>query len=761
MNLIFKHTVRSVRNKPLKSLIVILILTVATVMTAFSYEALAALGREEAARNESTFDNADIVVTSNGSSANVIAKKYFDDFLEEGDVISGYYTLPFFDGDGQSVLGAATDFYGIDEIFNISFTEYSGIKASEIDSCILVSSRYAREKSLTTGQKTEYTFFGEKLEYTVCGISEYPFFGSYDFIINMTGIMNIMTSKISYLAVFDESDFLFSSAYIRLADPSRAEALKESMENGAYGNFVYTVRDEMKNRGFDYSILYLIFVVMALLVFAIASVLAYNAFNTILAERSDQHAAFALAGTDAGRITLGFAVETAVYTVIASLVGFALTAGLVRVFEGVLDFIFTSLEFSWKGMLCAFVGEVAVGTAVVAAMSRNLRADALRREKKYSFLPAVVSLCVIAVGIIVLLVIPAEYNCYAAIITTSAVMVFTITVLPALMTRCLSCEKARKRPVRSVPFLYARKNLSAVAELKNVCSMIGVITVAVIGLSVCIGYGYRQYEVSQSFFECDYVIVNSSEQDIEKIKALDGVDAVSSFYSAEASIGDKNALFVSIEDVSFVGRDLQLRSLPKGNRLIISQPAAELYGVENGGTLTLEIDGKEISFVAEYNYVNVGYIVFFDASYADIGTKSYLIRAEDGKEKEVLKEIVAETEGKAVYVDDVKSVLDKTRRRAFIFISAISVFFWLNLAGAAIGVINVIASSYMKRKEEFRAYSLCGMSRKDLTAMKISEIMLAVCLSVAVALIPSLTVTWLIDMSMRSFGYSLIGYSLF
>ena len=79
MNLIAKHTLNSIRSKPFKTLIVLFILAMSVIMTAFTYEILSALSREEDIRNRSTFDNADIVIQLKNGSSNIIAEKYFED----------------------------------------------------------------------------------------------------------------------------------------------------------------------------------------------------------------------------------------------------------------------------------------------------------------------------------------------------------------------------------------------------------------------------------------------------------------------------------------------------------------------------------------------------------------------------------------------------------------------------------------------------------------------------------------------------------
>ena len=745
MNLIAKHTLNSIRSKPFKTLIILLILVMSVIMTAFTYEMLSALGREEDIRNRSTFDNADIVIQLKNGSSNIIAEKYFEDYLGEDDVISGYYILPFYNERKSAVWGTATDFYDIDEIFGFSFLSFGEIKASEINSAVLVSSDYAEAYGLKVGDKITLTLFDEPISYTVSGISEYPLFGKYDVAVNMQSVINILTSKVSYLAVFDESDFLYSEAYIKLADPSRAEKLREELEDNAYGDFSYMLQSELESYAFDQTILYFIFIVMALLVFSISSILTYSAFRIMLDGRKKQHDAFIMSGVGADRIVAGFTAEMAVYIVVSSVVGSLLSAGLIAIVKNVLNFTYTTIVLSWEGVLSAVCCEILI-----------------KKEKKYSFVLSAVMFSIAVVDALLMMFLPVKYYCYCAILSGIALIASAAIFLPVFITRCLpDIINKKKLEKGKTCFYYARKNLSAVSELKSVCAMLCVIITAVVGLTVCIMYGYKQYDMSQTFFDCDYIVSNISAEDRAEIEDLEETASLSSFTKIDVRLGSKNAVFISIDDLSFISEEVELRDLPEGNQIVMSESVAKLNGISNGEKITLNVDEKDMEFVVTYNYTNLGYIVFFDNDYVKAGSESVIVRTTSGVSDDYKDKLLRITEGKAAYVDEVDTILEKNYQRAGLFITAMSVFFWFNLAIAAVGVVNVVRASYYRRQNEFRAFSLCGMSSGEVAKLKAAEMLLLVICAAAVSLITSVAITLYINLSMKSFGYSLLGYSLF
>lgn len=762
MNLIAKHTLNSIRSKPFKTLIVLFILAMSVIMTAFTYEILSALSREEDIRNRSTFDNADIVIQLKNGSSNIIAEKYFEDYLGEDDVISGYYILPFYNERKSAVWGTATDFYDIDEIFGFSFLSFGEIKASEINSAVLVSSDYAEAYGLRVGDKITLTLFDEPISYTVSGISEYPLFGKYDVAVNMQSVINILTSKVSYLAVFDESDFLYSEAYIKLADPSRAEKLREELEDNAYGDFSYMLQSELESYAFDQTILYFIFIVMALLVFSISSILTYSAFRIMLDGRKKQHDAFIMSGVGTDRIVAGFTAEMAVYIVVSSVAGSLLSAGLIAIVKNVLNFTYTTIVLSWEGVLSAVCCEILIGAAVCLVLIRGTKESLHKKEKKYSFVLSAVMFSIAVVAALLMTFLPVRYYCYCAILSGIALIASAAIFLPVFITRCLpDIINKKKLEKGKTCFYYACKNLSAVSELKSVCAMLCVIITAVVGLTVCIMYGYKQYDMSQTFFDCDYIVSNISAEDRAEIEDLEETASLSSFTTIDVRLGSKNAVFISIDDLSFISEEVELRDLPEGNQIVMSESVAKLNGISNGEKITLNVDGKDMEFVVTYNYTNLGYIVFFDNDYVKAGSESVIVRTTSGVSDDYKDKLLRITEGKAAYVDEVGTILEKNYQRAGLFLTAMSVFFWFNLAIAAVGVVNVVRASYYRRQNEFRAFSLCGMSSGEVAKLKAAEMLLLVICAAAVSLITSVAITLYINLSMKSFGYSLLGYSLF
>ena len=193
----------------------------------------------------------------------------------------------------------------------------------------------------------------------------------------------------------------------------------------------------------------------------------------------------------------------------------------------------------------------------------------------------------------------------------------------------------------------------------------------------------------------------------------------------------------------------------------MSESVAKLNGISNGEKITLNVDGKDMEFVVTYNYTNLGYIVFFDNDYVKAGSESVIVRTTSGVSDDYKDKLLRITEGKAAYVDEVSTILEKNYQRAELFLTAMSVFFWFNLAIAAVGVVNVVRASYYRRQNEFRAFSLCGMSSGEVAKLKAAEMLLLVICAAAVSLITSVAITLYINLSMKSFGYSLLGYSLF
>lgn len=761
MNLIAKHTWNSIRSRRFQTLVVLFILIISMIMTSFTYEMLSALGREEDLRNRSTFDSADIVVRLKNGSSSIIAEKYFADHLEQDDVISGYYILPFYNEQKSAVWGTATDFYDIDEIFRFSFLSFGEIKASEINSAVLISSGYAVEHDLKVGDTITLTLFDEAVTYTVRGISEYPLFGKYDMAVNMQSVIRILTSKVSYLAVFDASDFLYSEAYIKLADPTRAQALRDELQENAYGDFSYVLQSELESYAFDETILYFVFVVMALLIFSISSILTYSTFKIMLDGRKKQHDAFVLSGMGTDKIVAGFVCEMGGYVLVSSVVGSLFSGGLIAIVRRMLNFTYTTIALSWGGVLVAVCCEMLIGAVVCFMLARNTRESLHKKEKKYSFIASAILFGLSAAAMLSMVFLPRRYYCYCAVLSSTAMLIAVAIFMPVFITRCLPKITHKKKLEKGeTAFYYARKNLSAVSELKNVCAMLCVIITAVVGLTVCIMYGYKQYDMSQTFFDCDYIVSNLSGEDRAAIENLTGTESVSTFTTIDVRLCDKNAMLISIDDLSFLNKELKLMDLPKGNELIMSESVAKLHGIANGEEITLNVEGKDKNFVVIYNYTNLGYILFFDDAYVDAGSKSVIVRTASDVDDGYKDQLLRITQGKAVYVDEVGAILEKTFQRAGLFIAAISVFFWFNLAIATVGVVHVIRASYSRRQNEFRAFSLCGMSPREVTKLETAEIILLLICAATVSTITSIAMTLLIDLSMKAFGYSLLGYSL-
>lgn len=755
MKLVLKSLARSVRRSPAQSLVLIFTLFLATAVFVVSFVLTQATGREQTMRNESLYGKADLSVTLSVSSpSRFLTATALREQVGEDDVVGGYYALPVSVEGEQTVWGVAADFYTIDRLFDFPFTDYGSVTDGTVNTSVFISRPFALSRGLKTGDSFTVKLLSTKKQYTVQGISAYPFFGQYDFLINASGAIGILAAQVPALAAFDGNNLPYSALFVRLAEEGRATALAGQLRRSPdYAGQIIAVHGQGDTDSYAVRLLGTVQTVMMALSVCIVTVIVYCSVNIMARKRAEETESLLLVGVPPRMAAVALVMEMAVYLIFGGALGVSASAIILRAVQPAIGFVYAPLRLSVGG---ALFGVAAVVFVAYAALSFQIAAGNRARRGRSALFPAI-ALLLTVVPCICLIFTPVRLHYIFAFCAGVALIVLMLGGVPYVMNRgFLRLGGAVDGHVNSAPLRYAVKNTARVKELHNACRLLCVVLTAVIGMTACFGYGNRQLEVSRSLLDCNYVAINASEASQAAIENLPATQGCAwAYFSTDACFADGTDIsLVSVDNAQYIAAEYAPQTLPQGDGLLLPRSIAALHGVGVGDPVTVTLGGKDYEFTLSGVTDGASYYGYFDSRYFGLPRNVLLIRAQENSAayEAELSEILS---ADLALIATPDKLMQGQERFVVAFLGALAVFFVCNVLLSAVEVVNLIWFGYARRRREFSDYALCGMTPSEIKRMIACEMSLFFLLALVVSAAGGGIVCALIDRGMASFGFTL------
>lgn len=757
MKVMMKYIINSIKKSPWQSLLLIVMLTVSFSVMLFSYEIIKGVEKEDSARIESSHGKADLILKPKSSSEMSFAgSQKIEKLLSGDDAFCGCYVLPFTTED-DFLFAVATDFYRVDNVFDIKFFEYCDVKVSNLNETVFISAKYADDNSLSIGDKISYDIIGEKKEYTVRGIATSKFVGEYDVMVSMSGIIDILIAKSPVFAAFDNNNLPFSEIYIKIADPIKTEYIKEQILNSDFADWQIIKCGENKISDYGTKILRIIFSVMAILSAVIVFTLIYCSTGVLYKKRKSNIDCFLMAGSGYGRIVSGIFSEIAAYSLLALFVGTAVAAAIMYPLQNLFEF--AKLGVSISGLIsCAVVELFACLLSVTAFIVFN----SAKKEKLSKSFP--VLLCIETVILFAGLILESVVKTKDAYLIAVPVAVISVLIIikgmPLLMKYTLTAVGRildKFRALEIPAFKCAVKNTAQIFELHNFARLITVTFVIVSGLFATMSYGETQLKDYSEVINADYIMLSAKEDLCQKVEESQYTeDCKRMFFYGGAVVENHTKInLVSIEEKSMLRGIEGDYNIPEGNEVVVSDSLAKLFGLENGDNIQIKIYNEDYTFTIAAVIKGMDFFAIIDSSFVGSDKDILTVSAKEGSESQCYEALksVSDTYG-AVVTNGVK-LFDTYSFRVNVYLSAARYYFGGNIIMTLVAAINLFAVSYARRKKEFCCYRLSGADRKMIIKIAVCETAVVMIFVLTVSVLFSALVCYQIKIGMASFGCSL------
>lgn len=785
MRLIFKHIRRTVAKRPTQPLILILTVMLAVITSVFAFTVEDTVSRENAAAQEASYGGADFTVTLSGSSeerfmfaaeAEELIRAAFDEqlpaLLDEDDkpavepsAVEGCYELPLV-LEGETALGVAVDFYGIDRIFSFEFIEYGRVTVGSVSDTAFISARLAEERGLGLGDEIAVELMGGEKKYTVEGITRTPLIGEHDIMVDITGVRRMMGESSPVFAALGDSFRPSSTLYVRLAR-NEDEGIPTYGKKDEKGEEIDPVLDMMAlmaedERYSDKTITDARGIITektgtgsldTLVAFAVAlacllsAVVTFCCFYILASERVEENLSLAYAGASP-RVLSGIQyAEAFIYWLIGAPLGALVSIPLARVATSFIGLKYSTFEVSVVTLIKSSLVILPVSLLTVAffiVTGKKQRRTGNAHTVRWR--GSLISLGAAGAIMLAMALLPPKLK-FAAFIGVTALTVTAVFLIIPPIIRAIASRIERSG---SVSLRYALKNLSSVRIMHNISRIVALSLMITLVTCVVFASIGGITDIVSDIIDADYAVINATDRCSEAVLECSEAERV---YKAFIADGPSTQL-IAADDLSVFSDKLGIDEKPVGERAVVGSGFANMNGIKVGDRFTVKISGVERELIAgSINRSGISYVAF-DAEGLGISYNMLLVKGrEDVSRTELLDGLSAATAselGAVVSADTLLRGIEDTSR---LYLNMGKMLIMVFAVFSLIGIADILLESTRARREEFHLYSLAGMEKGRTRRMRRLEVAASLLLGIALSIIASLLLSVALDMGMQTFGY--------
>ncbi|MBQ6674569.1 MAG: ABC transporter permease [Ruminococcus sp.] len=702
----------------------------------------------------------------------VTEDQFFDENDVKGDVsdLAGSISLTGVFNENDEIIYVRMS--GIRE-FDGSMTE--GAFQNKNEKTCIISDRVAKDHDLEMGDKLTIAVNGEKTDFEITGIAaaagtfyqdtkkSFQVVVPYDYLNELLGAegkYNLMTAKVnsedkSYDAIKDLIKD-FNEANDKVAATELVNDSKEGSESITMGLYV-----------------------MLSIVCVVCVIIIYGAFKLIITERMTVIGTFMSQGATKAKIEHILLAEAMLYGLFGSAFGVGLGIGglalLTRMISPLAEYgIYMPLRINGTHILIGVIFAVCLSVISALIPIRSIKKlqvkdvilNRLETTHKKGAVRFVIG-CLLLIGSVIgALIGNKTIDAMAGLFLVFAIV--GMLMMSRKFIKAVSGKIAVLFRGHTTTFLSLNAIKSSKLLRGNITLL--VLTLSSVMLIASIGQSMTDFIVgAYEELNYDYMVANpvpgnsdvtTTEMLVERIKQIDGIDSsrICTQTNTWATFEKSEGVIMASDPELFAewGEYLKLREGETGEQykkysasdekvVMVSKRVLELTGKKVGEDMKIEINGISDTFniIGEYDggQLNSGMTVLMNEKKArDVyklrESDSITFFLKEGADKEsVEKQLKAAiTDLGAYYVTKQEMVDDNVKQNAMI-IDILSVFTYLALVIASIGIFNNISISFAQRRKEFAVMASVGMNASQRRRMILSESITGVVWS-AVASIP-------------------------
>ena len=750
MKLFFKHMLRSIRGRPIQPIILVLTLSLSLAVSSIILSIKSAIFNETMSEFSEKFGSSDIMISvdSNSTSRFIFASEV-EKIIPEGASVSGYYELLVTSGE-EVMLGAAADFNTVGNVFDIAFTEYGKITEDNLASSVIIDSNFAKRHSLSVGDGLSFSLFGKEVTYTVQGITKaYPL-GNHEILLDIGGVMKLLTANSAFAAVIGEDFKPCSKLFIDLDDGVDAEEVM----NLLYASESFSDKTISGTpRAGNVTVLDLIITFAVTLSFVMTCVVSFSSFSILQRQRKDENEAFSIAGATRRQLNAMQYAEVLIYWILGTLFGTLFALPINALSNLYADLRYVKIELSAANML---ISSAVLLVSLLLTVTLFVRSGASVKKARggltvYIFAIATALCCILH------FILPIELKFAFGLATVILICLLVFLSAPKILC-CLVKWLGGRVKTKTLSLYYALRNIFSVKALHNTVRLTALLFAALSCVFTVIWSLRGNAELMGRVFNTEYVVLNGTSRCRDKIASCEGVNSVEGAYiTTYAHKNSYQTSVVSVSDISVFSEDIPITKKPVGDEAVISYAEAKMLSLEVGDSFTIDVSGLPQT-LRVIEIVKTGFnFVLIDCEHFNISYNVMLPILEDGvDEGEFIGRVTALTADEIATVTRSDTLLESRIKGFGIYTRCGDLMLFVVLAFALIGLIDTTVESYNVRAYEFELYRVGGMSKKAVRKLKLFEILITVAFGIAVGLIGYVIILPIVEEAMYGIGYELI-----
>ena len=779
MKLLFKHILRTIKKAPLQPVIILLtlIMSVATFLIAVK---LTVNVYEESSYRKGKYNDTPVDITVNLSGSDEARMLFAEDVEavvgEDGSVLGEFMLSAIieYEEGGGIISIAATDLLRADDFYKFKFTEYGEFTTENLNQSIIFSSKTAKSLGLKVGDVITLKLLGEELDMTVGAIAlpNGPLFGS-EAVINIGSVTSAIAEANPALASLADSITPYTDVRVSVNDDAKIGEVYERLES-AESLRGKTVIDEAQNIGSVdfFAILSLIVIAIASgVIISISAVVISTSLELLSKKRLKDSALFMLSGADPDQLSGILYLECAIYSILGAGLGLLLSVPIANGLNTFFIWSISDISFKLYDIPLAFVASPLIVLLTARMQTQKTKRLTVSERISDSFENTVgitknrstlVFLIISIILIALTLLLPVKDRYFTGLTSAFFIGFFAYAIIPTVVTLISSglirlIEKAKKIPARTI---LALKNVNTSYPLKHTARLIGVLVALVIVVLNCLDTFLVQKEVLETVLDSDYVSVGADERSDEIIKGLDGVDGVFRVAMDNDLVGcdGTEIIGISISDDAEgkINPKISPKRLPKGDEIVITTGYSVLSGAKVGDKVRIAYKTTEYEFTVIEIVAASTNIAFFDATYIGQTHNMLCIKSSAQKGSEEYLKIVNTLESRGSELVENEAVVYPLVSTITSYGQMVSYVTRIAIISTALGIMNVLFSAFLARKQERSVYYTVGMTKKDIILTGALEI--AIVLFIALLTVPftAFLISYMVDLSTNSFGVDLL-----
>ena len=730
MKLFYKHLFTSIRRRWGQPLILVLTLLLSVLVTAMAFGLGDSLKDETDLRREASYGRADLTVSiSSGSTTRFLLAEDAAALLGQDCRIAGLYELPLLLGE-ETVLCGATDLFEYDSVFPLRFVAYGEITEDSLSQVVLITHRLAAERGLAVGDTLHVSVLGRSAGYTVAGITDVPFAGSYDVLIDISAVTRAIAAGSPFLSAIGDSFRPAGTLYIDL--PKGQDAVDAARRLSASHLFADKSIVTVESYVGTFSAIRTVDMIIAVIILLIAllgAAVTFCCFSILATARSEENAAFMAAGARRLWLDLAQYAEILLYFAVGAPLGLALAKPALSLLVRLAGFSYSPAVLTVGSALFAVL--IQLGTALLSVtVFLLIRARHRGNRRLARLLPAFLPATVPVLAVLAFLL-PAGARFVLGVLLFIVFFLLVFTFTPPLfrtLLRWVSLRLERRsrkggRPVAPA-LCYAVKNTEAVALLQNSARLVALLLTILVLTVYMLASTFGFLGTLRGLFDGEYTVSGGTERCYERVAACESVERVNRIYLASATIlGTESCTALAANDPAAFSEKLKVSRLPRGDETIISHALALELSLAEGDVIEVLAEDRVLSLtVASVERLGIPMLIF-DCAEQGIAYNMLLVAGKEGVSPALLRqELAAATSSELAGVLPTEEIFALRTKTVEIYVAAAAVLLMAAFVFSVVGLFDNFTESYRFRREEIALYAASGMSARTVRRMKWAEV---------------------------------------